>query len=78
MLDLRLLNAEINASTNHNIPRKNPGNESGKSSLAKGSSNAPIEIFTFKQTPQKRTYNTLNSKTLWNADPLNRKYGLEM
>jgi len=40
--------------------------------------NEPIEIGSFKQIPSKRNYQTLNQQTLWNADPLNRKYNLEM
>ena len=45
---------------------------------ATGDKSTPIEIFSFKQIGNKKNYNTLNQKTLWNADPLNRKYGLEM
>lgn len=53
---------------------------SGKNSRVKatGEKAMPIEIFSFKQSTSKKNYNTLNQKTLWNADPLNRKYGLEM
>lgn len=43
-----------------------------------GQKSSPIEIMTFKQMPAKRNYQSLNRMALWKADPLNRKYGLEL
>jgi len=83
MLDLRLLNAKLNGAIDQSMYRRNDGRVSGKASRTKGTpsmgdKNTPIEIFSFKQTPSKRAYQTLNQNSLWKTDPLNRKYNLEM
>jgi hypothetical protein len=76
MLDLRLLNAEINAGPS----ALTTPNKDGKNSKRRGTGErgAPIEIFSFKQIPSKRSHHTLKESHLWNAQPLNRKYNLDM
>ena len=76
MLDLRLLNA-----SSVSVPSAMQSNmQSNKSSKIKssGNKNDPVEIMSFKQVPSKRNYGQLNSSTLWNSNPLNKKYNLEL